>query len=119
MSIAVKRAYTPPAAADGRRILVDRLWPRGLSKEALRIDEWLKEVAPSDELRKSYHAGRTSWGDFRKRYLAELKAHRGELLPLVRASREGKVTLVFGARDEERNNAQVLAAYVKRLDANK
>ena len=117
MTVTIKRAYEPAAPGDGQRILVDRHWPRGRSKDDLRIDGWLKDVAPTDELRTAFHTGGTSWGEFRKRYLAELKAHRAALEPLVLASREGNVTFLFGAHDEKRNNAVVLAEYLKRLGA--
>jgi len=104
----VKRIYEPPEPSDGRRILVDRLWPRGVSKCSARIDEWLKEVAPSKELRKSFHRGSTDWQGFRRRYVQELQG-KGELLDRLRAySAEGVVTLLYAARGEEENHAAVL-----------
>ena len=111
MDVALKRAYDKPSAADGARVLVDRLWPRGITKQAARLDAWLKDLAPSDELRKWYHARPTMWNHFRKRYLAELhepeaSAALEQLYELV-ASRK-KVTLVFASSNSERNNATVL-----------
>jgi uncharacterized protein YeaO (DUF488 family) len=104
----IRRIYDPPAADDGRRVLVDRLWPRGLSREDARIDEWLKEIAPSDGLRKWFGHDPARWEEFRKRYREELHGH-GELLERLRAEgRQGTVTLLFAAKDEERNNAVVL-----------
>ena len=105
----IKRIYAPPAADDGRRILVDRLWPRGLTKDGARLDEWLKEIAPSDELRKSFCHDPARWEEFRKRYRDELQGH-GELVERLRdEARKGTVTLLFAAKDEEYNNAVVLA----------
>jgi uncharacterized protein YeaO (DUF488 family) len=105
----IKRIYDPPAAEDGRRILVDRLWPRGVSKETARIDEWLKEIAPSDELRKSFCHDPARWEEFRGRYWEELKGH-GEVLERLRGeAQRGTVTLLFAAKDEKLNNAVVLA----------
>ncbi|RRQ21847.1 DUF488 domain-containing protein [Thiohalobacter thiocyanaticus] len=117
MSVAVKRAYDPPAAGDGYRVLVDRLWPRGLSREQLQIDEWLRETAPSEELRRGLHGGELGWGEFRRAYLAELKAHRDALRRLAAAARQDRLTLVFGARDAAHNNAVVLMQYLKMLGA--
>ncbi|MAT66603.1 MAG: hypothetical protein CMN57_13300 [Gammaproteobacteria bacterium] len=117
MSIAVKRAYDPPAAGDGYRVLVDRLWPRGLSREQLQIDEWFREAAPSDELRRAFHDGELGWGEFRRAYLAELKTQRDALRRLASVAGQGRLTLVFGARDEKRNNAVVLMQYLKLLGA--
>lgn len=117
MPIALKRAYQQSTPEDGYRVLVDRLWPRGVSKEEAALDEWLKEVAPSDELRKWYHSDRSRWGEFRRRYLSELKKHRDELRPLAERARNERVTLVFSSRDEERNNAVVLKQYLKMLGA--
>jgi uncharacterized protein YeaO (DUF488 family) len=117
MPIAIKRAFELPKPGDGHRILVDRLWPRGLSKDEIGIAEWMKEAAPSDHLRKSFHGGQITWGEFRRRYLSELKLHRRELQRLARISKEGNITLVFGAHDKERNNAVVLAQYLRMLGA--
>lgn len=117
MSIVLKRAYESSTPRDGRRILVDRIWPRGLSKNEINIDEWMKEVAPSDRLRRSFHRGELAWGEFRKGYLLELKSHRDELRRLARISKQGRVTLVFGANDKEHNNAVVLRQYLKMLGA--
>ncbi|WP_328185863.1 DUF488 domain-containing protein [Marinobacter sp. OP 3.4] len=114
MSVQLKRAYDP-LGNDGYRVLVDRLWPRGIPKEELQADEWLREVAPSDDLRKDFHKGRLSWGEFRRGYLGELKQQRDRLRPLAeRASRE-TVTLLFSAKDRERNNAVVLRQYLAML----
>lgn len=117
MSIEVKRAYEPPAAGDGYRVLVDRLWPRGLSREQLQIDEWLREAAPSDELRRARHGGELGWGEFRRAYLAELKTQRDALRRLAAAARQERLTLVFAARDAVHNNAVVLRQYLKMLGA--
>lgn len=111
MKIVTKRVYDEPARSDGARVLVDRLWPRGVSKEAAKLTEWLKDIAPSDELRKWYHARPTQWLMFRKRYLQELhepEAHEAlERLYEIAASRD-KVTLLFGSRNLDHNNATVL-----------
>src|ERR1044072_3263452 len=109
MSIVVKRIYEPVASKDGYRILVDRLWPRGIKKEAADIDNWLKEVAPSTELRKWFHAGKGSFADFKKKYLAELKENPAlkELKSLIKENK--KVTLLYAAKDEEQNHALILA----------
>lgn len=109
MSVAVKRIYEPIAPRDGYRILVDRLWPRGIKKEDAEIDTWLKEVAPSAELRKWFHGGEGNFAEFRKKYLAELKQNPAlkELKALVKENR--KVTLLYGAKNEEENHAIILA----------
>ncbi len=111
MAIALKRAYDPPASADGKRVLVERLWPRGLTKEAAGFDEWLKDVAPSHELRKWYHARPTQWEAFRKRYLEELSSPQAssaleQLYEMAHSPR--KLTLVYASRDTEHNSAVVL-----------
>lgn len=110
MGIRVKRAYEPETPEDGYRVLVDRLWPRGLSKERARVDLWLREVAPSTELRKWFAHDPGKWEAFRERYRRELAEH-SDLLSQLRTleRREGTVTLLFGARDETHNQAQVLA----------
>ena len=111
--IRIKRVYEPEARSDGRRILVDRLWPRGLSKKDAAVDEWIKDIAPSAELRRWFGHDPRRWPEFRRRYRHELRAH-GELLRGItaRASR-GTVTLVYGARDETHNDAVVLASAIR------
>src|SRR3954467_2772895 len=106
----LKRAYEPPDAADGRRVLVDRLWPRGTRKEALALDEWLKDLAPSDELRRWFGHDPERWEEFRKLYRAELHDAQRRILLSELAARveEGPVTLVYGAKDEVHNDAVVL-----------
>lgn len=107
MDIKLKRAYEAPAQSDGMRILVDRLWPRGLSKARAAIDQWLKEVAPSNELRQWFGHDPEKWPEFRKRYRAELKDNPA-LAELRDLSRKGTVTLVYAAKDELHNQAVVL-----------
>jgi uncharacterized protein YeaO (DUF488 family) len=107
-SIKLKRAYEPPAASDGQRILIDRLWPRGVSKAKAAIDRWLKEIAPSTELRKWFGHDPARWQEFRKRYAAEIRGHPEPLDELRRLAREGPLTLVYSARDETHNDAVVL-----------
>lgn len=109
MSVVVKRIYEPIASRDGYRILVDRLWPRGIKKEDADIDTWLKEVAPSTELRKWFHGGEGNFAEFRKKYLAELKQNPAlkELKALIKEKK--KVTLLYGAKNEEENHAIILA----------
>jgi uncharacterized protein YeaO (DUF488 family) len=106
--LAVKRVYDPPATGDGTRVLVDRLWPRGLKKEKARIDRWLRDVAPSTELRHWFGHDPERWGGFRERYAAELREHGEVLDELRRLARDGPVTLLFAAHDEEHNNAVAL-----------
>ena len=115
MSIMLKRAFEAPCPRDGHRVLVDRLWPRGVPREEARIDEWLKEAAPSSELRKAFHEGVLGWGEFRRRYLGELKAHRDSLRGLAERAQHQSVTLVFGSKDERHNNAVVLKQYLEML----
>lgn len=110
--IQVKRVYEKPARNDGARFLVDRLWPRGLTKEALRLDEWRKEVAPSDALRRWFGHKPEKWKDFQKRYFAELDQKREAWEPILKAARRGNLTLLFSARDAERNNAVALRDYL-------
>ena len=113
--VLLKRAYEDPAAEDGLRVLVERLWPRGLTKERARVDLWLREIAPSPDLRTWYAHDQTRWEAFRARYLAELEdaAHRPALERLTELAREGTVTLVFAARDAEHSSAAVLADVLK------
>lgn len=108
MKVKLKRVYDPPGKTNGTRILVDRLWPRGLTKERAKIDLWLKEIAPSTELRKWFGHDPKKWTEFRRRYRTELKSHPEELELIKRKAREGTVTLLYGARDQEHNEAVVL-----------
>jgi len=110
--IHVKRAYDPPAPDDGARYLVDRIWPRGLRKDGLRLDGWLRDVAPSDALRRWFGHDPAKWDEFRRRYAAELDRRPEAWQPLLEAARRGTVTLLFGARDERHNNAVALADYL-------
>ncbi len=106
--VRIKRVYDPPSADDGRRVLVDRLWPRGVAKDAAHIDEWLKEIAPSDELRKWFGHEPARWKEFRRRFREELQDETALLERLRGEARQGTVTLLFAAKDEEHNNAVVL-----------
>jgi uncharacterized protein YeaO (DUF488 family) len=110
--IKVKRIYEPYAATDGYRILIDRLWPRGIKKENAHVDLWLKEIAPSTELRKWFHAGKGSWAEFKTKYLRELKGSEAvkELKGLISAHKT--VTLLYGSKDEENNHAIVVKEVV-------
>ena len=106
--IQLKRAYEEPSRRDGFRVLVERLWPRGVSKEEAHLDLWLKDVAPSTELRKWFGHDPAKWKEFQQRYRAELKDKKDALKLLKEKARAGTVTLVYGARDEEHNGALVL-----------
>ena len=106
--IQLRRAYESPSPTDGQRVLVDRLWPRGRSKETLQLDVWLKEVAPSTELRKWFGHDPEKWTEFQLRYRKELAANPAVLAPLVEAARSGPLTLVYGAKDDQHNEAVVL-----------
>jgi uncharacterized protein YeaO (DUF488 family) len=110
MLVKLKRVYEKPARSDGKRILVDRLWPRGLTKEAAAVDRWLRDLAPSHELRTWFHAHPDAWSEFRKRYMKELMAPAATaaLEKLYQIAGQGKVTLLFASKNEERNNATVL-----------
>lgn len=111
MPVTLKRVYEKPSARDGYRVLVDRLWPRGLSKDVAEVDLWLKEIAPSDELRKWFHERRSQWPAFRKRYIDELsepeRVRALEQLHALAKTRKA-LTLLFGSKDVEHNNAVVL-----------
>ncbi|WP_134726239.1 DUF488 domain-containing protein [Paracoccus luteus] len=111
--IGVKRAYEPASDDDGRRVLVDRVWPRGVTREALRIDAWLKDLAPSTALRRWFGHDPAKWDQFRRRYAAELDADGAPVAELRRLWRAGPVTLVYGARDEAHNNAVALRDWLR------
>ncbi len=115
--IKIKRAYDKPETGDGRRILIDRLWPRGVAKAGAGIDEWLKDLGPTTELRRWFGHEPAKWAEFRQRYLAELaSADKKTLLEqIARIARQSTVTLVYAARDTEHNNARVLADLIVTL----
>ncbi len=111
--IKLKRAYEKPTKDDGERILVERLWPRGLTKLEAKIDMWLKEIAPSTELRRWFGHDPDKWDDFRQRYQKELK-HKDDLIKLLkRKAKAGTITLIYSARDEEHNGALVLKRFLQ------
>jgi uncharacterized protein YeaO (DUF488 family) len=109
----LKRAYEKPSAADGERILVERLWPRGLTKARAAVDLWMKEVAPSPELRKWFGHDPARWKQFERRYWKELQGHKEEVEALRRRSRRGAVTLVYAAKDEQHNGALALKEFLE------
>jgi uncharacterized protein YeaO (DUF488 family) len=111
--IRIKRAYEAPARTDGRRILVERLWPRGMKKEALAADAWMKEVAPSTQLRKWFGHRPERWQEFRRRYRAELKANPSAWIPILEAAGTGTVTLLYSAHDTVHSGAVVLRDYLQ------
>lgn len=112
MGIAIKRIYEDAARSDGERVLVDRLWPRGISKEKAALDEWARDIAPSDQLRKWFGHDPAKWTQFRKRFTAELDANEESWKPLLARARKHRVTLLFAARDEAHCNAVVIKAYL-------
>jgi uncharacterized protein YeaO (DUF488 family) len=114
MDVRLKRAYEPAAPADGYRVLIDRLWPRGLSREQARLDCWDKELAPSTSLRQWFGHEPSRFADFRRRYIEELRSQRPRLAALRRRARQGTLTLVYSARDAEHNDAVALADVLRR-----
>lgn len=112
MKVALKRVYETPSPTDGMRILVDRLWPRGLSKDKAHVDLWLKEIAPTTELRRWFDHDPVKWPEFQRRYRAELDANVDAVAELKAALSNGPATLIYGAKDETHNDAVVLAAYL-------
>jgi uncharacterized protein YeaO (DUF488 family) len=115
-SLRIKRVYEPPAPDDGVRILVDRLWPRGLSKEAAALDHWFKDIAPSPELRTWFDHREDRFDEFKQRYRLELKANPA-LADFRKLTKSGKVTLLYAAHDQKVNHAVVLADYIQALNA--
>lgn len=111
--IRLRRVYEAPASSEGKRYLVERLWPRGMKKDDLALDGWLKEVAPSDGLRRWFAHDPAKWAEFQRRYHAELDARPEAWQPLLRAAHRGRVTLLYSARDTEHNNALALKAYLE------
>jgi uncharacterized protein YeaO (DUF488 family) len=114
MDVRLKRAYDPAAATDGSRVLIDRIWPRGVSREEAHLDEWARELAPSGELRRWFSHDPDRFAEFRRRYRAELTAQEAKLRELRRRARQGTLTLVYAARDTEHNDAVVLAELLRR-----
>ena len=112
MAIAIKRIYEPATPGDGYRVLVDRLWPRGVSKATAAVDLWLRDVAPSTALRTWFNHDPDKWTEFRARYQAELRRNGGALEPLVTKAKQVRVTLVYSARDDHHNQAVVLKAFL-------
>ena len=112
MNIQLKRIYEPYSKEDGYRLLVDRLWPRGFTKEKAALDLWLKEIAPSTELRKWFGHDPEKWKEFQKKYRIELKQNKEALDRLMDYIKKGKVTLLYGAKDEEHNEAQVIKDFI-------
>lgn len=115
MNLSLKRVYEPPAGTDGVRILVDRLWPRGLSKEEAGIDYWAKNVAPSHELRRWYQHDEEKWPEFQNRYLNELKNNRTAVAELMGKLGKDHATLLYSSKETQRNNAAVLKQYLETL----
>ena len=113
-SIKIKRIYEKPEKEDGFRVLVDRLWPRGLTKEKAKVDLWLKEIAPGTELREWFGHDPEKWEEFKKRYISELKENKEPLLVLKEKIKEGNVTLLYAAKDEIHNEATVLLNQMKK-----
>jgi uncharacterized protein YeaO (DUF488 family) len=114
MDVRLKRANERPAAADGYRVLIDRIWPRGVTREKAHLDEWARELAPSAELRRWFGHEPVRFEEFQRRYTDELGAQEGKLRELRERAREGTLTLVYGARDTEHNDAVVLAQVLRR-----
>lgn len=112
-SIWLKRAYDAPGSSDGQRVLVDRIWPRGVSKEDLELDDWMKDLAPSDELRKWFDHDADKWETFKKRYAKELDGMDDAVKKMRSRVEEGRVTLIYAAKDENHNNAVALKEYLE------
>lgn len=113
ITIQIKRVYEEPEESDGRRILVDRLWPRGLSKEKAKVDLWLKEIAPSTELRRWYGHDSMKWTEFKSRYAAELEANPGPVDEILAEVQRDIVTFLYSSKEEQLNNAVALKEYIE------
>lgn len=113
MLVKIKRAYVSPDEFDGYRVLVDRLWPRGISKSDIGIDEWQKDCAPTSELRKWFGHDADKWDEFSRRYTAELGVNKEKVTGFVSRAKKGPLTLVYGAKDEEHNQAVVLKRFIE------
>jgi len=115
ITIRIKRVYEEPEEADGRRILVDRLWARGLSKEKAKVDVWVKEIAPSTELRRWYGHDPNKWTEFKSRYAAELRANPDKVEEILEEVQEGIVTFLYSSKEEQLNNAVALKEYIESI----
>jgi uncharacterized protein YeaO (DUF488 family) len=115
MAIKVKRIYDKPSKEDGLRILVDRLWPRGVSKTDALVDTWLKDIAPSNELRKWFNHDPQKWDEFKSRYFSELKSKSGSVSELLSFTKKGTLTLIFSAKEQQYSNASALKEYLEIL----
>jgi len=115
ITLQLKRVYDERNEQDGARFLVERLWPRGITKSALADAQWLKDVAPSEELRKWFHHDPARWNEFRRRYFAELKHRKDRLSPILEAARKSTVTLLYSSHDSEHNNAVALKEFLEHL----
>ncbi|HNQ45774.1 MAG TPA: DUF488 domain-containing protein [Syntrophorhabdus sp.] len=113
--ITIKRIYDPPSKDDGYRVLVDRLWPRGMSKEKAHVDLWLRDIAPSNELRKWFNHEPQKWTGFKERYFAEIALQKELLEPLKKKMKETHITLLYGAKEPHINNAVVLKEYLEKM----
>jgi uncharacterized protein YeaO (DUF488 family) len=111
--IQIKRVYEPPAKEDGARFLVERLWPRGMKKEALQMEAWWKDAAPSDDLRRWFSHDPAKWKEFQRRYRAQLRENHDACRPLLDAAKQGNITLLYSAHDTEHNSAIVLKSYLE------
>ena len=116
MDIRLKRVYEKPEPGDGTRILVDRLWPRGLSKQAAKIDYWAKMISPSSELRKWYGHDPAKWAEFQQRYAAELDGQAAEVALLLKKMEQGPATFLYGSTEKQLNNAHALKIYLEKSD---
>ena len=114
MDVRLKRAYEPAEPSDGYRVLIDRLWPRGVSREKAKLDAWERELAPSQELRRWFGHDPERFEEFRRRYIGELRGERPRIAALRRRAREGTLTLIYAAHDEDNNDAVVLAEVLRR-----
>jgi uncharacterized protein YeaO (DUF488 family) len=112
--IALKRAYVPPSTGDGTRVLVERLWPRGVSKAQLKVAHWFKDAGPTSQLRKWFNHDPDKWALFRRRYFRELNSRPEAWRPILAAARRGRITLVYSSRDAVHNNAVALQEYLRR-----
>ncbi|MGI9535365.1 MAG: DUF488 domain-containing protein [Thermodesulfobacteriota bacterium] len=113
MKLNIKRVYIQPSIEDGQRILIDRLWPRGLNKEKAEIDLWLKEIAPSTELRKWFNHEQEKWGEFKKKYFKELESNTESVKILIEKINKSKVTILYSSKEERLNNAVALKEFIE------